>query len=50
MFDACPGSMQDLVGGYGCECEVGWNGDRCQVDINDCISMPCQNGGTCYVS
>lgn len=42
--------VQDLVGGYECGCEAGWTGDRCQVDIDDCASSPCQNGADCYVS
>ena len=42
--------FQDLVAGYECTCAVGWTGDRCQVDIDDCASEPCSNGGTCYVS
>ena len=43
-------SMQDVVGRFECECEAGWTGDRCQVDIDECIPSPCQNGGSCYVS
>ncbi len=30
-----------------CECDVGWTGDECETDIDDCASDPCQNGGTC---
>ena len=43
-------SMQDLVGGYECMCEAGWTGDRCQMNIDDCVPIPCLNGGECYVS
>ena len=46
----CFYSLQDGLGGYECECGVGWTGDRCQVNIDECVSAPCQNGGTCFVS
>jgi Notch-like protein len=41
---------------HSCQCRVGWqtpagerNGTRC-VDIDECLSAPCQNGATCYDS
>ncbi|VDL80711.1 unnamed protein product, partial [Nippostrongylus brasiliensis] len=30
-----------------CICEEGWTGENCDVNIDDCASQPCQNGGTC---
>ena len=30
-----------------CVCQDGFDGDLCQIDVNDCQSHPCQNGGTC---
>lgn len=30
-----------------CECDPGWEGDVCDVDIDDCADDPCLNGGTC---
>ena len=30
-----------------CQCDVGYSGERCETDINECASDPCQNGGTC---
>lgn len=31
-----------------CSCRVGFTGQRCEININDCASNPCANGGTCY--
>ena len=28
-------------------CSSGYAGDICEIDINECESDPCQNGGTC---
>ena len=38
------------MNGYSCVCEPGWTGKRCSVNINDCATDPCQNGGSCFVS
>lgn len=32
---------------YYCRCPPGFEGLRCQVNIDDCAGMPCHNGGTC---
>ena len=37
-------------GDYLCQCEIGYNGDDCETEINECDVNPCQNGGTCIVS
>ncbi|XP_062982252.1 growth arrest-specific protein 6 [Elgaria multicarinata webbii] len=39
---------EDMKGGYHCHCRKGWQGERCEKDINECAD---QNGGckqTCY--
>ena len=28
-------------------CVVGWAGTTCEVNIDECASYPCSNGGTC---
>ncbi|XP_060690951.1 sushi, nidogen and EGF-like domain-containing protein 1 isoform X2 [Hemiscyllium ocellatum] len=32
---------------YTCSCRAGFTGRRCQIDVNECSSYPCHNGGTC---
>ena len=49
MINVCNDS-QDLLNDYACVCQSGWNGDDCEVEINECDSSPCQNGATCTVS
>ena len=53
---ACPSSpclngatCFDLFSGQGylCVCPPGYEGDRCEIDIDFCTSGPCQNGATC---
>ncbi|XP_012889103.1 PREDICTED: sushi, nidogen and EGF-like domain-containing protein 1 [Dipodomys ordii] len=42
--------IDDCVTGspsYTCSCRAGFTGRRCQLDVNECTSHPCQNGGIC---
>ncbi|XP_034035125.1 sushi, nidogen and EGF-like domain-containing protein 1 [Thalassophryne amazonica] len=32
---------------FTCSCLAGFTGRTCQIDVNECASYPCQNGGTC---
>ena len=44
--------MHNLQGGirdYNCMCVAGWEGQNCDIDTNDCILNPCENGATCNV-
>uniref|UniRef100_W5MWB8 Delta-like protein n=1 Tax=Lepisosteus oculatus TaxID=7918 RepID=W5MWB8_LEPOC len=34
-------------GNFTCSCDQGFTGIYCHENINDCISGPCKNGGTC---
>ena len=33
---------------YECRCPAGFSGKNCEVNVDDCATKPCQNGGTCY--
>ena len=34
---------------YSCTCHAGWSGTNCDINIDDCLSQPCNNGGICIV-
>ncbi|NXK79694.1 SNED1 protein, partial [Amazona guildingii] len=42
--------IEDCITGnpsYTCSCLAGFTGKRCHVDVDECLSNPCQNGATC---
>ncbi|XP_049633697.1 cubilin [Suncus etruscus] len=41
------GQCTETVSGYICKCYPGWAGVNCTENINECLSNPCLNGGTC---
>ena len=40
-------SCEDLVATFQCNCLSGFGGDLCDLDIDECVSEPCLNGGAC---
>uniref|UniRef100_A0A8C9V612 Crumbs cell polarity complex component 2 n=1 Tax=Scleropages formosus TaxID=113540 RepID=A0A8C9V612_SCLFO len=40
------GTCEDLFDLFGCVCAPGWEGPRCQDDVDECASAPCVRG-TC---
>ena len=41
------GTCHNQRGGYQCICVLGWSGQDCSLNIDDCATFPCYNGGTC---
>ncbi|XP_074663092.1 uncharacterized protein LOC141915457 [Tubulanus polymorphus] len=37
----------DLFRAFTCHCKPGWSGKTCGINIDDCESVICQNGGHC---
>uniref|UniRef100_A0A1W7RGB8 Lactadherin-like protein n=1 Tax=Agkistrodon contortrix contortrix TaxID=8713 RepID=A0A1W7RGB8_AGKCO len=37
----------DAFNEYLCVCRPGYSGKHCQYNVNECLSQPCKNGGTC---
>ncbi|XP_013385606.1 delta and Notch-like epidermal growth factor-related receptor [Lingula anatina] len=33
---------------FSCKCHAGFAGHQCEIDINECDSSPCKNGGKCH--
>ncbi|CAL8253571.1 unnamed protein product [Boreogadus saida] len=33
--------------GFICQCKPGYTGEDCSVDVDECVSAPCQNAGHC---
>ena len=37
----------DLDNRFECKCRDGYEGERCQTNVDDCKTNPCRNGGQC---
>ncbi|KRY42855.1 Neurogenic locus notch -like protein 2 [Trichinella spiralis] len=41
------GTCTENIIGFSCQCNEGYTGKNCLIDINDCEAGLCKNGGTC---
>ena len=42
-----PGEAVEQATSFTCDCPPGYDGGRCETDVDECSSTPCQNGGHC---
>ena len=45
--EGCHGHGICDVGSGACRCFRGFGGQDCDIEVNECVSRPCQNGGVC---
>ena len=41
------GNCTNIENDYDCDCEAGYSGRNCEINIDECFSNPCLNGGQC---
>lgn len=41
------GTCSDALANFTCACQAGWTGYQCNIDIDECVSNPCQNNAVC---
>ena len=40
---------QNLEGGFNCDCVEGYTGDKCELDVDECLDIPCGEDAICTV-
>lgn len=40
--------IEDAIDSFHCTCAAGFTGVFCERNIDECVSLPCQNEGTCW--
>ncbi|KAM3727370.1 Uncharacterized protein ACO02O_04038 [Dirofilaria immitis] len=41
------GQCKTVTDNFLCDCEPGWSGEHCNIDINECMRFPCEHDGNC---
>lgn len=41
------GECKTVTDNFLCDCELGWSGEHCDIDINECMRFPCEHDGNC---
>ncbi len=41
------GQCHDGINQYHCACSAGYKGRSCDIEIDECLSLPCLNNATC---